>query len=391
MGRKKICIITTTSITIRCFLIEQLTFLTSHGYDVTVVCDRDVSLNKDLPANIRYYPITMKRGMASFGVIHSIYALSLFFHKERFDMVQYSTPNAALYASVASWLNSVPVRLYCQWGIRYVGFKGIRRGLFKGIEKLVCILSTVVEPDSYGNLQFSHQEKLYSANKSRTIWNGSANGVDFTRFNFLKKKLWNKEIRAKYKIKDSDIVFGFFGRLHRDKGITELLTAFNQLSEKNSHIKLLIVGPKEQTNLDSELMKKSIANEAIIFCDYTDEIEKYYAALDVFVLPSYREGFGTVVIEAGAMGVPVIVTNIPGPTDAMKEGVTGIIVEKGNIQDLEHGMKRMLNPSLREQMSLAAIPFVQQHFEQQTFLQHILSDRNRLIAESRLGKEVEYG
>lgn len=110
-------------------------------------------------------------------------------------MVQYSTPNASLYAALAAKLAGVPVRLYCQWGMAYVGFHGIKRVIFKRIEKLVCTLSTWVEPDSFGNLKFSHAEGLYPENKGSVIWNGSASGVNLNKFDNSQKPVWRAEIR----------------------------------------------------------------------------------------------------------------------------------------------------------------------------------------------------
>ncbi|WP_078428898.1 glycosyltransferase [Alkalihalobacterium alkalinitrilicum] len=120
MQKKKICVVTTTSITIKPFLIEQLQFLYQNGYDITVVCDYDKKLKRELPHYIHYKPIRIRRGVDGLGALKSMYLLYQLFKKEKFDIVQYSTPNAAFYASFTSWITRIPVRLYCQWGIRYV-------------------------------------------------------------------------------------------------------------------------------------------------------------------------------------------------------------------------------------------------------------------------------
>ncbi len=253
MNKVKLCVVTTTSITIRSFLIEQLEFLTNNGFDVTVICDEDEELRRELPKGIQYLSIRMKRGLAPFGALKSIYLLYQTFKEEKYDIVQYSTPNAALYTSLASYLTKTPVRLYCQWGIRYVGFKGLRRKLFKMIEMIVCSLSTSIQPDSLGNLSFSHQENLYTAENSKVIGNGSANGVNLLKFAVSKREYWSREIRQKYNLLESDIIFGFTGRVTKDKGINELLEAFQVLSKKINNVKLLIVGPSENYGIDSSL------------------------------------------------------------------------------------------------------------------------------------------
>ena len=192
---KKICYITTVSITLKTFVLPIIRQLAKHAdWDITVICDADEAFAKSLPEGIRYSPIPMKRGI-SLGGIGAMLKMLRVFRKEKFDLVQYSTPNASLYASLAAWLARVPVRLYCQWGIAYVGFHGLKRKIFKCVEKLVCSLSTWIEPDSYGNLRFSNAEGLYPESKGSVVWNGSASGVDLEKFDISQKENWRREIR----------------------------------------------------------------------------------------------------------------------------------------------------------------------------------------------------
>lgn len=385
MKKKSICVVTTKSSTIEAFLLEQLYYLQKNGYDVTIVCDVDDELEKKLPKSISYYPIPMKRGI-EIGMIIIIWRLFLLFKRERFDIVQYSTPNAAFYASIASWLASRSIRLYCQWGIRYVGYRGLRRLIFKLIEKITCLLSTDIEPDSFSNLQFAREEGLYSTKNSRVIWNGSANGVNIKKFDINKKNEWRNEIRKYYNIQGTEFVYGFSGRLVKDKGINELIAAYKIIYENfvpNS--KLLIVGSyDDDNNIDQQLMSWARDSQSVIFCGYTNEIEKYYSAMDVFILPSYREGFGSVVIEAEAMGNAVIVTDIPGPIDAMKKGVTGLTVRKGEIGELVNAMKKLFDEvDLLLLMKENAVKFSRENFEQKKLWNHVLNDRNLLIQRTR--------
>lgn len=386
---KKLCVVTTTAITIKSFLINQLSYLSHHGYIVTVVCDYDADLAKILPKNINYKPIPMNRGIEGIGMIKSMWNLYRFFKSEKFDIIQYSTPNAAFYSSIASWGAKTPIRLYCQWGIRYVGYTGWKRKLFKILEKITCKLSTNIQPDSYGNLQFGREEGLYSALKSEVIWNGSANGVDLKTFDIRHKDQWRSEIRELYKIDKDDIVFGFIGRICKDKGVNELLESYKSIYQKYPHVKLLIIGSDEGLEtINPEIYRWSTQCEGVTYCGYKTDIEKYYAALDVFVLPSYREGFGSVVIEAGVMGVPAIVTNIPGPTNAMKPNVTGLVVPKASVSYLQASMEKLLlNRELCRQMGMNAYVFSRDQFEQKTLWKHILANRNELINK---GMSIKY-
>ena len=164
--------------------------------DVTFICDPNESFEKELPEYIHYIPVNMKRGI-SIGGLKSCIEMKKIFKENRFDMIQYSTPNASLYAAVAGTMAKIPVRLYCQWGLVYVGFEGIKRKIFKLEEKLVCHLSTWIEPDSMGNLEFCHAEKLYPINKGSVVNKGSASGVSLEKFNISKKQQYRREIRKK--------------------------------------------------------------------------------------------------------------------------------------------------------------------------------------------------
>ncbi|WP_209121737.1 glycosyltransferase [Alkalihalobacillus sp. BA299] len=378
---KKICIVTTVSMTLKAFVVDAAKYLHENGnYDITLICDYDESFEKTLPDYIKYIPVSMKRGI-SLSAISSILRLYVIFKKEKYDLVQYSTPNASCYASIAAKLAGIPVRLYCQWGLVYVGFSGIKKRLFKEIEKMVCSLSTWIEPDSFGNLRFSHLEGLYTKEKSSVVWNGSASGVNLQKFNIEHKSKWREEIRNKYGISNNVFVIGFVGRITRDKGINELFFACRSIFAKEKNIVLMLIGDNENTeSLNEELFQWSKKEERVVYCGRTSEVEKYLSAIDVFVLPSYREGFGSVVIEAEAMGVPVIVTDIPGPKDAMENNGTGLIVKKADWQDLSESIEKLLNnKELYSLMSMNARNFVVEKFDQRTLFKYIQEDRKKLL------------
>lgn len=378
---KKICFVTTIPMTIKAFVLDTAKYLHEKGdFDISFICNYDEEFAASLPEYIHYYPVSMERGI-SLGGFKAMFAMKRIFKEQKFDLVQYSTPNASCYASLAAWLAKIPVRLYCQWGIAYVGFKGIKRKLFKMEEKMVCRLSTWVEPDSFGNLSFSHKEGLYPENKGSVIWNGSASGVNLKKFDVSRKSEWREEIRKKYNISEKAKVFVFIGRVTRDKGINELFSATKKLFEEYRDAYLLMVGSNENSgSVDQELYDWSVNEKRVIYCGFTNEVEKYLSASDVYVLPSYREGFGSAVIEAESMAVPVIITNIPGPTDAMQKDVTGLVVEKGNSESLKCAMKELYqNSCLNEKMGSEAYKFATSGFEQLALFEKILLDRERLL------------
>lgn len=378
---KKICYVTTVHTTLRSFVFPTVAHLREMtDWQITVICNDDAEFEKQLPEGVRYIPVSMKRGI-SFGGIRAMLKMRKIFRREKFDLVQYSTPNASFYASLAAKMAKVPVRLYCQWGIAYVGFGGIKRKIFKMIEKLVCRCSTWVEPDSRGNLDFSHAEGLYSENKGSVIWNGSASGVNLNKFDISQKDAWREEIRARHGIEKDAFVYGFVGRVTRDKGINELLAAYETICAQRPNTRLMLVGRMENEQLlDQRLYEWAKETDRVIFCGQSSEVEKYMSAMDVYILPSYREGFGSAVVEAEAMGVPVIVSDIPGPTDAMKRDITGLVVKKADTESLRDGMLRMLDdPQMRERFALEAYKFASEGFDQKKLSQHILEDRKKLM------------
>ena len=382
---KKICFITTISGTLLSFVRDFAIYMHENGdYDITFICDKDEKLEKVLPNYIHYIPIEMKRGI-SIGGILSCLKMSKIFRKNQFDLIQYSTPNAALYASIAGWFARIPVRLYCQWGIAYVGFIGLKRKIFKCEEKFVCSLSTWIEPDSIGNLNFSHEEKLYPEKKGSVVHKGSASGVSLEKFDISKKIFYRREIREKYDIPEEAFVYGFVGRITGDKGINELLAATKLILKKYKNVYLMIVGGMDkEESVNTNLFEWSKKSCNVIYCGATNEVQKYMSAMDCYVMPSYREGFGLTVVEAGAMGIPVICTNIPGPTDAIHDQETGLIIEKKNVEALRTAILKIYSdPEMAKKLGQAGYENVKTNYEQKRLFKYILQDRDRLLRNAK--------
>lgn len=378
---KKICYITTVSSTLKAFVSPAISYILENtDWEITVICNDDPQIRQWLPEAVRYIPVTMERGI-SIGGIGAMLKIAKIFRKEKFDLVQYSTPNASLYASIAAKMARVPVRLYCQWGIAYVGFQGLKRKIFKVIEKQVCRMSTWIEPDSFGNLAFSREEGLYPEHKSSVIWNGSASGVSLEKFDIAHKEQWRSQIRSQLGIEADAFVYGFIGRITGEKGINELFTAYKRLLGERSDTYLILVGPPEkEETLDPSLYEWAKQEPRIKFCGFTSVVEQYIAAMDVYILPSYREGFGSAVVEAEAMGVPVIISDIPGPRDAMIENTTGLVAKKADPETLYEAMLRIKDDEgLRQRFGQAAYGLARERFDQSQLMAHILADRQRLM------------
>ena len=342
---KKICICTTISATMKSFVVETAKHLhNSCGYDVTLICSPDEGFAKSLPDYLHFIPVDMPRGVKLSG-FKSIKVFRRIFREHKFDLVQYSTPNASCYASIAAKKEKVPVRLYCQWGIRYVGLSGVSRRIFKLLEKLVCKNSTHIRSVSRKNMAFAIGEGLYGAEKASVVGNGGTIGVDMAQYDLSNKGEWRESVRKKYNLDGGAFVYGFAGRISKDKGCEELLEAFLAVSEKNEGARLLIVGPFEDNcGISSELLERAKKSERVVFTGRVDasEMKKYYAAMDVLVHPTYREGFGMVIQEAGALAIPTITTNIPGASEVMENGVSCLLAEPGNAEQLADRMFRVI-------------------------------------------------
>ena len=378
----KICYVTTVPGTIRTFILHSAEYLYQTGeFDVSFICNPDDVITAEFPEHFHYFPVKMNRGITT-DAFRAIKEMKKIFKREKFDLVQYSTPNASCYASVAAKKARVPVRLYCQWGLVYVGFDGLKRKFFRAIEKMVCRRSTWIEPDSFGNLNFSHAEGLYPESKGSVVWNGSASGVSLTKFDIDRKAGYRRQIREKYGIPEDAFVFGFMGRINGDKGVNELFTAARQIIEDKPQTRLMIVGkPEISRGVNAALYEWAQNCPNVVFTGYTKTPEQYLSAMDCYVLPSYREGFGMTVIEAEAMALPVIVTDIPGPTDGMIRDKTGLVVEKKNAEALRRAMLELLeSPEKRAEFAKNGREFAVGRFEQNTLFEKIYEDRKRLLA-----------
>lgn len=380
-SESNICVITTVSQTLKFFLVDQLIFLSQNGFKISVICDHDPNFARICPPELKYLPVRMTRGFGLGTTLSGIFTLYRLFKMEKYDMIQYATPKASFVSSLAGCMAGVPVRLYCQWGIRYIGTSGLSRLVLKFLEKLTCRFSTNIAPDSRGNLDFAIAEGLYSPKKAAVVFRGSANGVNLDKFDISFKEPRRKRVRIELGIAESSFLFGFVGRITRDKGLNELIKAFLNMAAMDDNLALLLVGEvEERHHLPAEVIEAINSHPRIYAVGYRDNPQDYIAAMDVMVLPSYREGFGAVAIESQAMGVPVISTDIPGPREAIVNGQTGILVSVADIENLAAAMKRLKND--RDLLSFFgnnAVEFVKENFEQKKFWQKVLEHRRNLL------------
>lgn len=373
---KKICFITTISLTLKTFVVDTAKYLHEHGdYDITFICAHDEKFAESLPEYIHYIPVAMSRGISLSG-FSSIKEFIHIFREKKFDIVQFATPNAALYASIASKIAKVPVRLYCQWGIRYAGFSGVARMIFKALEKLVCMNATTIRAVSPMNKMFAVSEGLYREDKVKVLGKGGTIGVDLGEYPLMKKLQWRDEIRQKYGLQ-APMVFGFAGRLSRDKGGNELLAAFKAIAAQRDDVALLIVGPDEAgKDVDAELLNWAKQSDQVVFTHMVPKADmpKLYAAMNCLVHPTYREGFGMVLQEAAAMELAVLTTKIPGASEVLVDGESCLLCEPRNEADLRAHMELLCDPQMAECLAKHARTYVEENYERSMMLARQFED-----------------
>lgn len=386
--RKKICFCTTIGGTIKSFLVDLSNYIVEHNnYEVTWISGEDDSLFNYTNEYIHYIPLKMKRGITLDGpkVIWQMYRI---FKREKFDIVQYSTRNAGTYASIAAWMAGIKIRLYCQWGMMFIALKGFKRTLLKLDEKLVVSLSTVVESESFSMYETAIMHGIYTPEKASVIWNGSACGVNLDRYIMANKPTWREEVRKELGISKDARVFGYCGRITRDKGLNELFAGFKTVIEdknRKTDTYLLIIGRNDHAEtINPELFAWAKSSPYVKFTGYTTNVPKYYSALDVFTSLSYREGFGLVVIEAAAMGVPAIVSDALGQRDTIEHGKTGYSVRTYHTEDVVEAMKYFIeHPEKAVEMGVNARKVVEEKYEQKELLRRLAEHRNLLVEQKR--------
>ena len=362
--KKKICIVVSSLMTVKVFLLNHIAAL-SQKYNVSVVANtNDIDFFNGVRIKTTLIPIRIERKIALWHDLKALFQLFCLFRKRRFDIVHSITPKAGLLTMIAGALSNVPIRIHTFTGQLWATRVGIKRWLLKGVDYLLVSLTTDILVDSLSQQNFLIKEGVVTADKSRVLAKGSISGVDTARFH--PDASTRKKIRKKENFLDSDIVFLYLGRLNKDKGLLDLTLVFSKLCGEYDYIHLMIVGPDEESI--KPVMEHICASYAdkIHFVDYTEVPEQYMAAADVFCLPSYREGFGSVIIEAACVGIPAIGSRIYGITDAIDEDVTGLLYEAGNAEKLAGKMKLFIDdPILRKKKGEAARIRAQRYFSKE--------------------------
>ena len=312
---------------------------------------------------IRYKNVPMKREISLFADIECLFQWIWLLMKERPYIVHGNTPKASLLSMIAAWITRRPVRIYMCHGLRYQGTQGKLRKLLMMMEKITCGCATHVISVSKGVADVMINDGLCPKEKMKVVGYGSAGGVDIERYN---PETIETDVRQEFKIPEDAFVFVFVGRVVKDKGVNELVSSFDHINKKYPNTHLLLVGPVEtiQNSIDENTFKTIEENKNIHAVGMQKDVRPYLKASDAFILPSYREGFGMVLIEAGAMGLPCITTDITGCNEIIVPGENGAIVEPRNMEALREEMEKWLsNPDMVKKMASNARKMVSERYD----------------------------
>ena len=387
--KKKLIRITTIPISLKILLADQLRFMNRY-FEVIGVSSQGSELKEvEQKEGVRTIALDMSRKITPIKDTLSLIKMIVLFLKERPYIVHTHTPKAGIVGMLAAWITRVPHRLHTVAGLPVMEATGKKKKVLLFVEKLTYFCATKVYPNSKGLKTYILEHHLTKPNKLKVIGYGSSNGIDSDYFK-RDKDIISRSIDIKHHYNlDGRFVFSFVGRIVKDKGINELLSVFDKMSKEFSSISLLLVGTFEEY-LDpiSDISKKIlIENKNVIQIGFQKDIRPFLAASDCFVLPTYREGFPNVVLQACSMELPCIVTDINGCNEIIENNKNGIIVKPKNEEELYFAMKSFLeDKTLAQRLSKNTREEIVKRYDRKEFFQYLLKEYNTLKSKHKGSK-----
>jgi len=370
--------ITTIPLSLEKLLSGQLRFMSDYYEVIAVSSDKERLEQYGKSEKVAVFPIEMTRKITPIKDVLAVIKLYFYLKKNKPFIVHSHTPKAGIVGMLASKLAGVPHRLHTVAGLPLLEGKGFKRILLDFVEKLTYSCATKVYPNSQGLSKIIIENKYCSPDKLKVLADGSSNGIDTNYFNpELFSTDENLNLKKELGIKEEEFVFVFVGRLVKDKGINEMIEAFEFLQKAQKGIKLLLVGDYEQEldPLNAHSMESIKKNEAILTVGFQNDVRPYFAIGDVLVFPSYREGFPNVVLQAGAMGLPCIVSDINGCNEIIIEGKNGIIIPVKDSNAIYEAMKKIASDeNLQFQLQKNARKMIISRYEQKVVWEAILEE-----------------
>ena len=361
----------------------QLQFLQQQGFDVTLISSPGRWLDTvGLTEHVRIVGVPMAREIAPLKDLVSLCRLWWIMRELHPDITNVGTPKAGLLAGCAAWLTRVPHRFYTLRGLRFETASGLRRRLLVFAERVACRLAHRVICVSESLRDKAIASGLTTRQRTVVFGSGSSNGVDASRYvptpDVLRRAA---ELRCKLSIPPSAPIVGFVGRLTNDKGVPELVEGFSRLARKYPDLRLLLLGRFEAGDaLSLKVRRRLEAHPRIILAGKVDDTAAYYALMDVLVLPSHREGFPNVVLEAYAAGKPVVAARATGIVDAVTDGETGLLYAIGDVAALVRCLQRLLNDKgAASKLAAAGQELVNRKFRQDMVWNALNEEYRRLL------------
>lgn len=345
-NKEKIIRVTTVASSLLILLRGQLRFMSDHYEIVGVSANKKQLLDVETQEGIRTNEIPLTRQITPFKDLVCTFKLYQFLRKEKPFIVHTHTPKAGTVGLLAAFLARVPHRLHTIAGLPLMVHSGPKRIILNLVEKFTYAMATKIYPNSKGLETFVIKNGFAKKEKLKVIAHGSSNGIDIDVFNpSLISPAQKDSIKVELGILSSDRVLIYVGRLVNDKGIHELIEAFDQVSKKNKNVKLLLVGDYER-DLDPILRKTERImqnHDQIIMTGFKKDVRPYFAIAEALLFPSYREGFPNVVMQAGAMGIPTIASNINGCNEIIIPNENGMLIPPKNVEALIKAIERLLS------------------------------------------------
>lgn len=334
------------------FVRGQAAFLRARGYRLTVISSPGAELDEfGEREGVAVHAVSMPRRISPGEDARSLARLVSLLRRLRPDIVHSHTPKGGLLGTIAGAIARVPVRVYHMRGLPFVTARGAQRAILKSTERTSCALATQVLANSSSLREVAVEERLCARAKIKVLGGGSGNGVDCDRFDPSRVGDGVRhEWRARLGIPDDAPVIGFVGRLVRDKGVVELAEAFREVKQRHPDVHLVVAGPFEPRDpVPPETRRALESDPRVHLLGHVTDTPAVYAAIDVLALPTYREGFPNVPLEAASMRLPVVTTRVPGCVDAVADGETGTLVPAGDARALARALDAYLGDrALRE-------------------------------------------
>ena len=366
--------ITTVPISLRVLLRGQLEFMTAHGFEVLAVS----APGPDAAALVvPHQAVPMTRAITPLRDLLSLIRLVFLVRRFRPDIVHTHTPKAGLLGMLAAWICRVPVRIHTVAGLPWLESRGAVRWLLKAMERLTIFLSTDILVNSDNLRTILRQELAGAGTDFRLIGNGSSNGIDTGHFSPKPDTAANaRSLRSELGFRDDDFVFCFIGRVVAHKGVSELVAAFDRLKASHPRVRLCLVGPVEKgrEDLPFDVTERIHRGDGIIAAGLVEDVRPWLEASQVLVLPTYREGFPNVLLQAGCMGVPVIATDINGCNEIIRDRERGLLVPPKDADALCQAMRYAVeHPEQMSQWASVLQAHVLSHYDQRRFWTELLT------------------